>query len=184
MANECHYEHAKWEQSALETWAIWGSSPGSGSVIGASPRRFRRGSGGHRRASRPGCSRSVSNVRFGYNPLKHVRDVAEHVLHANAPCRRATRLGRVRHIEVDEVLPTVSRDGLRHPLCQVAVRINEHHPPAAQEVLHCERLKERGLTRPTRSRISPGPTFEIRECRSASKQADRFSHMYVIGKTI
>jgi hypothetical protein len=27
---------------------------------------------------------------FGYNPLKHVRDVAEHVLHANAPCRRAT----------------------------------------------------------------------------------------------
>jgi hypothetical protein len=41
------------------------------------------------------------------------------------------RLGRVGYVEVDDIVPTMSWNGLHYPLCQVAVRIDKHHSAAA-----------------------------------------------------
>jgi hypothetical protein len=47
------------------------------------------------------------------------------------------------------ILSPVSRDRMRDPLSQVAVRIDEHHTAALRDVLHDERLKKRRLARPS-----------------------------------
>jgi hypothetical protein len=56
------------------------------------------------------------------------------------------RLGRVGYVEVDDIVPMMSRNCLHYALCQVAVRIDEHHSAAVQNVLHCERLDKRRFT--------------------------------------